>query len=631
MATEATIKFSITFDVLNGLMTFTDITSGHGSGDTGVVKITYLDDGTIIKQSDDWLLEPANWSAPDIDGSTSTWAIEDIPLPTVPNGSYLFEYKFYDGLTMFTVTREFELNYTAPEVAIDLSMSCSTSELTLTDSTNYAAVFDNVSVDFTTMSRTKTLTKPAGSGCMITPLTWTDTGSTPSVTVGGGATEDDWIWTKVWQANIVTALVYNPSTWDSTEPTIYVTDTVYGDDNINVQCDATICALATCYSNLLDRWIASLSGNWQYRDDKRDIIIQASALWNKLNWYERCGESTESTILALQTLLAGENCNCTTNNDAVSQPVTPWAHMVGVGGGDISLFTFTIINSDPNDLNGNDGDVHVNNDPDSWHVFQKTAGHWVDKGTIKGDRGASGITPTTGMTPLLNDPTVYATAANTLLTAISYDFKIGNSQFTYNNDYMEITWEVLLARNQNGKLITVNFAGTDIFSYFTDDLVNSNNDRLTIKLKVEPITVVQQHLYCTLIRNGKPGEVVGPVCIRNNPMDLNTPRSVQLYATNSVASAADVSCDLMTVEVYHTDQTLISGGIALSVGRGLVAQAFTATEGQMVFEVTLFELNDFYIPLIDNVPQSQLVVTRSGQFVTYLPGLSEGQVLLIVD
>lgn len=630
MANVSEVKFSILFDALNKLMTLTDITSSHDTNTKALAKITYLEDDTIIFQSADWnTANPASWADPDIDGSTSTWAITGIQLPEIYAGTYTFEYKYSDGVSLFSVTRQFTLQYTQAVISMDMQVLCSSSELKLTDTTSYTAMFGSTEVEPSSMTRVKTLTKPAGSGCTISPLTWTDSGNSPSVTIGGGDNEAEWIWTRIWQANIETELVYSISTWDSSKPTVYLSDKLYGDDDTFAQCDATICALAQCYSNMLDRWVASLTQNFSYRDNKRDTIILASALWNKLLWYERCGSNTETIVAALKALLGGENCDCSPNTDEVSKPITPWARMTGTGSGTVSTFNFTITGSDPTDEMGNNKDVWINNT--TWDVYQKISGSWVLKGNIKGAKGDDGNASNVGTIDLLNDPTIYSTPGTTLMTAISYDFKIGNSQFEWNNDHMEIVWEGKFAHNANGKTVTVNFGGTEVMTYFTDDEVNSTNDRFTVELKIEPISAVQQHLYCKFTRGGQPGDFVGPIVIRNHPLDLNTPRSVRLYGTNSVASAADISCDLMTVTVFHTDQTIIHGGSALSVGRGLVSQLFIATEGQTTFEVTDWEANDYYMALIDDVPQSQSVVTRSGQLFFYAPGLSEGQRLLIVD
>jgi hypothetical protein len=65
-------------------------------------------------------------------------------------------------------------------------------------------------------------------------------------------------------------------------------------------------------------------------------------------------------------------------------------------------------------------------------------------------------------------------------------------------------------------------------------------------------------------------------------------------------------------------------------GRGFLSQTFVATEGQTVFDVD-FDLNDYYVAMIDYAPQSHDVVTRSGNTITTAVPLSEGQILIIMD
>lgn len=77
--------------------------------------------------------------------------------------------------------------------------------------------------------------------------------------------------------------------------------------------------------------------------------------------------------------------------------------------------------------------------------------------------------------------------------------------------------------------------------------------------------------------------------------------------------------------------TLIRIPVQALLGNTSITQEFEATDGQTEFTVTDFTANNHYIPLIDNVIQSRLIVTRVGQIFTYSPGLSAGQILLIIN
>ena len=53
-------------------------------------------------------------------------------------------------------------------------------------------------------------------------------------------------------------------------------------------------------------------------------------------------------------------------------------------------------------------------------------------------------------------------------------------------------------------------------------------------------------------------------------------------------------------------------------------------EGQTEFKVTAFTINDHYLLLIDDVPQTA-GSTRSGQVITYAPGVSEGARIVVYN
>ena len=122
--------------------------------------------------------------------------------------------------------------------------------------------------------------------------------------------------------------------------------------------------------------------------------------------------------------------------------------------------------------------------------------------------------------------------------------------------------------------------------------------------------------------------MIGPVYHRDYAMDLSTDKAVVLYGTNGSASAADITGYQTDIKQWLRETTLVAGGSAS--GGAILSQTFTATEGQTEFTVTDFVATDYYIALIDDVPQSNLVVTRSGQVFTYAPGLGAGQKLNII-
>ena len=101
-----------------------------------------------------------------------------------------------------------------------------------------------------------------------------------------------------------------------------------------------------------------------------------------------------------------------------------------------------------------------------------------------------------------------------------------------------------------------------------------------------------------------------------------------LYGTNATSTAGDVTGYHTEVILKKRETELIEGGDV--AGTTKASQLFVATEGQTDFTVTDFTATPYYLALIDYVPQSDGVVTRSGQVFTYAGGLTEGQTLLIV-
>lgn len=640
MATPAVIlnhnnvRFNINADIVNDVLIFTDETTFTSEvNDIGIVKVTSVDTGVILYQNNDWAnyADPTLWATPDIDITATAVQLGNIPLPSGGyNGTYKVEYYYYNvaSASIYYVTRTFAIDYTAPVVSIEMTALCSTSIGESEDTTDYNIVVDGQTI-VPTITRSHSVTTPAGSGA-----TSISASALATVTFGNR------LWTKIWQTNIVTGLVYKLSDWSSTTCELYISDTVKGDDNINVQCDATLCNLAQCYYNLLDRWTASLNGNFAFREDYRDKIIQAEGLFTKLFLQERCGASTEQTILDLQNLLKGENCNCVTASDTASVEVVPWAAIAGGSGVAASTFKFWVDSSAPSSLDGNNGDIWLHKATGVSYLYQKTNGTWAGVGDISGTDGVTGNVDIKTKTLVSTSDTIYQTGADLVQVDVSYAFEALNNEIfvredntAFADDFLLFTWEVKLAANGNGKSIAIDYGGTNPLTWFTDhEVVSGISDIVTVYLKVTRVTNLTQRLTAWLTLSGNPGQTFGPVIVREQSLDINTAKTVRLLGTNSVASAGDIQGYSTIVQYFRRETEIIpGGGSGASDGRGLVSQQFEATEGQTEFIVTDFTANSYYIPIIDGNIQSQSVVTRSGQTFTYSPGLSAGQILLIVN
>ena len=622
-------KFSITFDIVANTLAFTDISSNRGATTLGIVKITHVTSGTIIHQHTSWaVVNPNNWVTPEIHGDgTPAWTVTGIALPPVPAGDYLIEYRTAEnaGVTAVLTTRSYTLNYVSPVVVIDMTVLCSTSQLVSTDNTDYT-----VNGITPTITYAHTIVAPAGSSYTGT----LGTTNARTRTIGGGSTAGTRLWTREWQTVEVTTLSYAMATWGTDTATVFISDVVSGNDEIFAQCSATICALATCFANLHNRWLASLTTNFTYRDEKRDTVIACLGLWEELNKAERCGYATESIITQLQTLLAGENCQCTTESNTASVPIVPWAAITGTGGVTPSphypfllipstQFQVTFVASDPQPGDGNNGDVAYQTT--SGYVFQKVAGAWVNNGLYKGVKGDPGDPTAQTMKTLISDIALYPTPASTTPTALSYELAVTNELFTWEGDFLQFDYEVKLARNVNGKKINLYYNSNSLLEYFIDDLVTADNDILFVGLKMTRVNNILQDLTVTVRRSGDPETAT---ITKSYSMDLTTAKAVVLFGTSAVGIAGDIIGYSTIIRQYHRETTLIAGG-SIS-GSTPLSQTIVATEGQTDFVVTDFTASDYFIPMIDYVAQNPLILTRVGQTYTYATGLHVGQTLTII-
>jgi len=619
MATVLTPKFALAFDIAAGTLSITDISTSWNSLCEATVRFTHVDSDTIIYNGSGWHATTPTWSTPPIHGSTIT--IDDIDLPTLPDGQYKIEYwtRTASGATPVLTTRYFTLAYESPAVVIDYVISCSASTLVTDIASDFYQVFGGVTVS-PTITYSHTVIPPAGSSYTGT----TGTTAEKTRTFGGGTVEGEWIWTKTWQIIASVDLAYSVSTWDETHATVSVTDTVAGNADAVVSCNTTVCALASCYKNLLDRWKASLNSNFAYREDKRDTVIQAAARFVELLNAERCGGDTESIVLELQEILSGENCNCTTASTSASVAVAPWGYVTGAITS-ASTFVFHIQTTNPTAPDGNNGDAWLNTT--TGDLFKKSAGAWTLKGNIMGATGAAGASNTNTQT-IISDISHRATPDSTSPTAISYSLAMTNELFAWEGDCVTGEYVVELASNDNGKTIELMYDGNALATYFCDDLVNSTNNVLVVRWTLTRLTNISQNIEVEMLRGGSPGSIVGPVFHDNYSMDLSSSKNMVLFGTNSVGTAADITGVETKIRVYKRETTLIPGGSA--AGNIPLSQLFTATEGQTEFVVTDFTATDHYIVIIDDVLQDVGIVTRSGQTFTYSPGLGAGQKVNII-
>jgi len=594
------LRFRLIANVPLKSFTITDlIQTNYGSyGTLSDFKIMFkviADNATIYANAG---YETNDFSAPDMNGSkTPTWVSSAIDMvldddDNIKKVNYEIHYKVTDSVIVVETTQSKMWAYESPVVDNELSAKCSTSQLTSVDVSDYNVVIDGVSFSPTTLTRSHTITKPAGSGANAP-------GTTSAVTrvIGGGSTDATRLWTRVWQVNISTILAYNLEKWNnlSTEVVWFVVnDTVAGDNFLDVECDATICNLRVCYDNLLRRWMASLKSNFGFRESNRDLVIEASGLWTKLEWAERCGAETDHIIEQLKDCLKGEDCKCETNNEEATHVIVAWGSSTG-GGGCVCTFNYGFHSVDP-PSGGNDGDISENNGggAEDGNLFKNIGGTWVYQGNVRGPAGAAGTngTNSSGSNIIHACVTDAATVAGTGEVVLD-SYTVPGGTLTNIGDILKLEAVFKLAANDNGKTMKLYFGGDQLISFFTDALQVDQSIRLTAM--IHKVTTNSQKIEVYV-----EGEQVATLTATK---DLSTSLQVNASAQNSVASAGDIILKTFTVYLFQVVLTLPTGIQNWDAGtKSLIADVMTVVTLNITMPLASYRVFAYAID-IDGIQQ----------------------------
>ena len=500
-------KFYIRFvqaGATNSLTFYDTVNAGYSAYGTvtnfkGLIKITDPD-GIIIRQNNGWSTTAPNFDSPDTNGNTPTWTVSGITLPsTVKEGTYTFEYiasidPTGDPLRVYFVhiTRTFNYYDALPDITIDFTISCRTSEITVTDSTDYDLSISGVSYP-ASITRTLTLYKPPLAGCNNPGST-----SASSMTFGGGGTALTDLWTGNWDATVSTVASYTMATWGTTTPLVYITATLTGADDVDVTCDDCACDLQLCIQNLINDWKDSIGANLKRENELRTKVIKVLAAWTNYEQAERCGDTEDMTSYCeeIKQIVATEDCDCPTSTDAAPVRVIAWGS--GGGGSTPSTFVFTISGVNPS--GGNSGDVHLN--ISTWNIWKNNGGTWTDYGSIQGGPGGDGAD---GENQSILDHDYADHACETAAGVQTlYTYSMPANTVTTAGDSLILTMLFQLASNANGKTLYLTFGGTDLLSYFTDSLVNTSNNTVRLQAWITRTGAATQDIEVYALRNGVP-------------------------------------------------------------------------------------------------------------------------------
>jgi hypothetical protein len=585
--------FRITYTLGTTLhLSFTDlIQTGYSSyGTLANVKgiCSFKDpDGIVFYQNAGWSLTAPSFTAADIDGNVPTWAFGNVDIPLTSSGltkpgEYEFKYivTVDGGNTFVIVTKTYTFDFLSPNVVITYDLSCATSELTSTDETVYDVVSGGVLYSPSSTTRTHTIKEPLGSGFSPTP----GSAATAARTVGGGGTASTDLWTKTWQTTISTVVSYNLATWGA-YTWIVVNDTVTGQNHIDVECDDCDCDLRQCMLNLFNRWLSAKNGNKKLEQDLQTTWLEAVGYWVEYTTAKNCGLDTSVSCQKLKDLLASVDCSC--DPDTSDSSVRIVAISAGTGGVTPSTFVFWVDTTNPS--GGNPGDIWYNST--TYIIYQNVANTWVAVGTIQGATGPAGAdgANATSASVLFNEITDSATPAGTGNTKLK-TYAVPANTMVNNGDYLLIRALFQLGLNDNGKTLQICFNGDVVATHFTDALINASTKY------VELVGIVHRKSVIAQLSSGgvsKYGGFTNTPVITAHTATLTANVDVDAYGQNTVASASDIICKQLSVELHSKMGGSVIGasyfdqGIANLVGTVSQTIAFATTFGSTLYTVSI--------------------------------------------
>jgi hypothetical protein len=548
--TSSVPKFRITFNQAGttNTLSFEDLIKtsyaayGTVSNFKALLKVTDPS-GIIIYQNTGWSTTAPNFTSPDIKGAaTAVWTKTGITLPSaVKTGTYTIEYiASIDASgdptrTNFVyVSKTYNYQAVMPTISIEYDVSCRTSEITSTDATDYDIVVSGVSYP-ATVTRTHTLYKPDLAGCNSPSAV-----TTAALTWGGGGTALTDLWTGTWRTAISTAASYDMETWGA-YTWVVISATLTGADTVDVTCDNCFCDLRVCMENLFLSWQAAVGTNLKREAELRTKVLKVLTEWVDFQGAEMCGDLDEQNDAceAIRTILRSENCTCPDSTDSAPEHVVAWGS--GSGQAAASTFAFSVSAVDP--TGGNTGDMHYNTA--TYHIWRKDAGGWTDYGSIQGAAGAAGADGE-NQSILEHDYADHACDASGA-TQTLYSYTMPGDTVASNGDVIKISLLYQLAANSNGKTCTLQFGGTDVLTYFTDSLVNADNNMVRLEAFVTRTGAVTQDIEVIATRSG----VASPKhSFTTGTADFTATIDIDANCLSATSTASDITLKDFRIEYF---------------------------------------------------------------------------------
>lgn len=307
MALSEYVSFNLTIDNINDVYLTTDLTdytaAGYGSVDFEVrLKLTLLTSGGTQVVYD-------NTAGATPNGNTISNPILDFEFPVnalrdadghIVLGTYTLTAQLTDPLGN-VATQEFPFtfvnNLSLPEVACNVTVSCSTATVTAQDTTNYTANAIAITREFT-------LFPPNGAYYAG------NVAATPSVTSQAINVYGSPIWDKTWTWRIYSIVIFQVGT------NFTIRDEVEGSGEFVVTCDTDLCEVMCCILAVYNNYV-----NEKTRNPSKAKLIHDTVIVPMLENFvlflgsQTCGNETQSAELR-DKIIAYSNCkDCGCNSE----------------------------------------------------------------------------------------------------------------------------------------------------------------------------------------------------------------------------------------------------------------------------------------------------------------------------
>lgn len=234
--------------------------------------------------------------------------------------------------TLPSIETEFTYNFCAPTICIEQESSCNFSILQSKDVTNYtiSSKGNYTSLAPTSVSRVHTLRYPAG----IVPPPADIVGSTAELV----ATP---IYTNTWTTLLTPTVFYTLPSGLEIEYTVTATK------EIDVTCDANLCAISACIQNLYDNYVRNKATNWAKASEYQSQLLSVVGAWMNYSIAQTCGneDAQEEYFAQIKAIAKATGCDCCNPSTNTSPTL-----IIPLGGSTGGAGTTTVVTSSGNGI-----------------------------------------------------------------------------------------------------------------------------------------------------------------------------------------------------------------------------------------------------------------------------------------